>query len=105
MRDHEGSYDYGAFGGPRTSPEVPKAPSGDILSILADVHARLSKVEADNAAMREEIETAKKDGALDLDTAHIVHVLNKHFYHDRPETEKAPTLVPKFDPFTGQALQ
>jgi hypothetical protein len=77
---------------------------GDVLSLLASVHERLTKVEADNADMRAQIDAAKKDGTHDFDTAHAVHVLNKHFFHDKPEADAPAPMVPRFDPFTGQAL-
>lgn len=78
--------------------------SGDLLSTLADVHKRLSAVEADNAAMRAEMERAKERDGLDIDPGKLRHVLMKYFPHDDIEPEVAAPRVPKFDPFTGQAL-
>lgn len=89
------------------SPSVERAinhSGGDILSLFAEVHARLSKVEADNAEMRAQIDAAKKGGDLDFDTAHAVHVLNKHFFHDKPEPPAVETPRAKFDAFTGERL-
>lgn len=93
---------------PKTAPDFSRdqraGASSDILGMLAEVHQRLSTVEADNADMRAQIDAARKSGDLDLDLSHVRHVMDKHFYHDKPEPEKAPPLVPKFDPYTGQAL-
>jgi hypothetical protein len=77
----------------------------DVLGMLSDVHARLKKVEADNAEMRAQIDGAKKSGDLNFNFAHAAHVLDKHFYHDQPVAEKAPPPSPKFDAFTGDRLQ
>jgi hypothetical protein len=81
-----------------------EASGASVLGMLADDHQRLTVVEADNADMRAQIDAARKSGDLDLDLSHVQHVLDKHFYHDKPEPEKAPPLVPKYDPYTGQAL-
>lgn len=82
----------------------PRAASMDVLGMLAEVHQRLTVVEADNADMRAQIDAARKSGDMDLDLTHVRHVMDKHFFHDKPEAEKAAPLVPKFDPYTGQAL-
>ena|ERR1700704_1971527 len=84
--------------------DEPRGGATDVLGMLAEVAGRLKKVEADNADMRATIDGAKKSGDLDLDTAHMVHVLQKYFPHDRPEDEVAAPPAPKFDAFTGQPL-
>lgn len=68
------------------APQEMKAPGAfDILGLLSEMKSRLEKVESDNAAMRSEMSAARSAGDLDFDKAHVVHVMDKHFYHDRPE--------------------
>lgn len=78
--------------------------SGDLLSVLADTHKRLAAVEVSNAQMRTELDAAKNKGEVGFDVAHAQHVLTKYFPHDTPPVEVSEPMVPKFDPFTGQAL-
>lgn len=84
------------------------SPQPDLLSMLSDVSNRLKAVEADNADMRERLDRAQRVKAdvepYDGFTEHVAHVMQKHFYHDKPEPD-ASELPPKFDPNTGARIQ
>lgn len=82
----------------------PPKNNGDLLSMLADVSAKLDAVLADNAAMRDEWERMKEQHGADFDPAHASHVLDRFFKHDRPAPEPEPPKVAKFDPYTGERL-
>lgn len=77
----------------------------DLLETLKEVQERLTAVEADNKAMRAELADALESKGVALDHAHVNHVMDRFFHHDRAAPEVAPAPVPKFDPYTGQPLQ
>ena len=62
------------------------------LDVLSEMHQRLVALENDNAAIRAELDASKKSGEMGFDAAHVTHVMQKHFYHDRPLTPDASTL-------------
>lgn len=75
------------------------------MSVLSEIHARLSALEESNEQMRGIVDDAIKSGHLDADlSAKVAHVMTKYFPHDNPETEVVAPPSPKFDAFTGQPL-
>lgn len=108
MRDH----DYSAMGdGAAASAQMRGDPVHDErvpfggLDAFAEIHARLTKIEREHAAMKEQLQAAKDAGDVDFDKAQIVHVMRKYFPHDMPPPAEVVPPRPKFDPFTGEALQ
>lgn len=78
---------------------------GDILTMLADIHKRLTAIERDNAGVRAELEAAKNRGEVDVNLAQIRHVMDKYFPHDLPAPEVTAPPVARFDQYTGQPLK
>lgn len=67
-----------------------------VLKMFADVSARLDKIEADNAAMRSDLEAAKNRGDVGVNWAQVQHVMHKYFPHDLPDepaTQVAPVVT------------
>lgn len=64
-------------------------PAESQASIVSEFHARISALEAANVELRAELEAAKASGTVALDTAHVQHVMTKHFFHDRPDADDA----------------
>jgi hypothetical protein len=82
----------------------PASQGGDMLSMLADIHARLDAVEKRSAETQAIVNTAKERGDVGLDTAHVAHIMQKHFFHDQPEVPDEEKPVARFDPFTGEPI-
>jgi hypothetical protein len=106
MRDNENSLrTEGTEAGDNMSGANASGQRGpDLLSMLSEIHTRLSKVEADNASMRGEMEAAKNRGDIGFDYEHAQHVLTKFFPHDKPAPEVEAPAVARFDAFTGHPL-
>jgi hypothetical protein len=81
-----------------------KSGGTDMLSMLAEIHARLEAVEKRSQETRDIVNTAKDRGDVGFDTAHVAHIMQKHFYHDQPEIPDAEKPVARFDPFTGEPI-
>lgn len=63
----------------------PSAQSG--MDLVSEIHRRLSAVEADNAALKSRLDAAQTSGEVEPYkgyTAHVAHVMQKHFFHDKP---------------------
>jgi hypothetical protein len=56
--------------------------------VIAEFHGRLAALEKQNVELQERLDRAQNSGTVEPYPgfgAHIVHVMTKHFYHDRPE--------------------
>lgn len=56
--------------------------------VVAEFHKRISALEESNTALRDELAAMKSAGIAEPYPgfgAHVVHVMGKHFHHDRPE--------------------
>jgi hypothetical protein len=94
--------DFAEFEKPRPATE-PRG-GADMLSMLADIHARLVAVEKRSAETQAIVNTAKERGDVGLDTAHVAHIMQKHFFHDQPDVPDEEKPVARFDPFTGEPI-
>jgi hypothetical protein len=75
------------------------------VSMLSEIHQRLSAVEQAQRDLHDKVDAAVQSGALEPGLQeHVAHVLRKHFYHDKPEAEAPAAPTPKFDPYTGERL-
>jgi hypothetical protein len=84
--------------------EERKSGGTDMLSMLAEIHARLDAVEKRSQETRDIVNTAKERGDVGFDTAHVAHIMQKHFFHDQPDVPDAEKPVAQFDPFTGERI-
>lgn len=87
---------------------------GSETSMFQRIFNELEAVKADNADLRARLDKAQSSGGVEPYPGflpHVVHVMQKHFYHDRPEStgdadvaasKDAPTA--KFDAVTGERL-
>lgn len=62
------------------------------LSLFAEISDRLKTLEASHADLSAQLAEAKQSLTVEPYKgfgAHVVHVMQKHFYHDRPDTATA----------------
>jgi len=60
--------------------------------VVAEFHARISALEESNADLRNQLEASRNAGTsepYDGFGPHVVHVMKKHFFHDRPDADDA----------------
>ena len=82
---------------------APTEPVPTDVAMFREILKRLDVVEQKMEACMDYIDKARAEG-VDLDTAHVAHVHDKWFHHDRPAAPAPAAPVMRFDPFTGQPL-
>jgi hypothetical protein len=64
------------------------------LGLMAEISARLDKLEQSNSEMRAALQRGQEQGDVAYPgfLEHLAHVMRKHFYHDKPDgfDEKYP---------------
>lgn len=67
------------------------APSGNMTGgIVTEFHQRLSALEAANSELQARLDAAQSSMEVqpyDGFGAHVVHVMHKHFFHDKPDAK------------------
>lgn len=63
------------------------------LDVLGEFKARLDKLEGKMDTVLSDLEYFRTVQGGDFDVAHARHVLNKHFFHDKPDAEVEQSRV------------